>query len=227
VLTRGDHATVEEVGDRRSGDALSFNPRSLASVPPMTPNIVSPITARVFNELWFRKSPRREVGRIVPMVPFFYPLDAIGDWNRLYGRRGFVQYQFVVPFGEESTVRNAIERLAASGSASFLVVLKRFGPGRGMLSFPIEGWTLAMDIPARRDHLGELLDDLDRSVVDAGGRVYLAKDARMDRALLPAMYPELARVDGVRSSVDPANVFRSDLARRLAIGSPARREVVG
>ena len=114
------------------------------------PNVVTPITARVFNEIWFRKAPRADHGRIVPLVPFFYPLDAVGDWNRLYGRRGFVQYQFVVPFGEESTVRDAIERLAASGSASFLAVLKRFGPGRGMLSFPIEGWTLALDIPARR-----------------------------------------------------------------------------
>jgi decaprenylphospho-beta-D-ribofuranose 2-oxidase len=225
VLTRGDHATLEELGDRSNADALSFDPRTLPSVPSVTPNVVTPITARVFNELWFRKAPRFEHGRIVPMAPFFYPLDAVGDWNRLYGRRGFVQYQFVVPFGEESTVRDAIERLASSGSASFLAVLKRFGPGRGMLSFPIEGWTLALDIPVRRGHLGELLDDLDRSVADAGGRVYLAKDARLDPGLLAAMYPELGRADAIRSALDPANVFRSDLARRLGIGSPARREV--
>ncbi len=225
VLTRGDHATLEELGDRWSGDALAFDPRTLPSVPPLMPNVVTPVTARVFNELWFRKAPLHERGRIVPMSPYFYPLDAVGDWNRLYGPRGFVQYQFVVPFGEESTVRDAIERLAASGSASFLAVLKRFGPGRGMLSFPIEGWTLALDIPARSDHLGELLDGLDRRVADAGGRVYLAKDARLDPGLLAAMYPELARAEAIRSALDPSNVFRSDLARRLRIGSPMRREV--
>ena len=225
VLTRGDHARLEELGDGWSGDALAFDPRSLPSVPAVMPNVITPITARVFNELWFRKAPLHEQGRIVPLAPFFYPLDAVGDWNRLYGPRGFVQYQFVVPFGEESTVRHAIERLAASGSASFLAVLKRFGPGRGMLSFPIEGWTLALDIPARRDHLGELLDGLDRRVADAGGRVYLAKDARLDPGLLAAMYPELAHAEAIRSTLDPANVFRSDLARRLGIGSPARREV--
>jgi decaprenylphospho-beta-D-ribofuranose 2-oxidase len=225
VLTRGDHATLEELGDRWSGDALSFGPRTLPSVPAVMPNVVTPITARVFNELWFRKAPAHELGRIVPLAPFFYPLDAVGDWNRLYGSRGFVQYQFVVPFGEESTVRDAIERLAASGSASFLAVLKRFGPGRGMLSFPIEGWTLALDIPARRGHLRELLDGLDRRVADAGGRVYLAKDARLDPGLLAAMYPELERADSIRSALDPTNVFRSDLARRLGIGASLRREV--
>ncbi len=227
VLTRGDHATVDELGDRWSGDALAFDPRTLPSVPAFMPNVVTPNTARVFNELWFRKAPRADHGRILPLVPFFYPLDAVGDWNRLYGRRGFVQYQFVVPFGEESTVRDAIERLAASGSASFLAVLKRFGPGRGMLSFPIEGWTLALDIPARRDQLGALLDDLDRRVADAGGRVYLAKDARLDPGVLAAMYPELERADEIRSALDPSNVFRSDLARRLGIGTAARKEVVG
>ena len=227
VLTRGDHATVDELGNRWSGEALGFDPRSLPSVPAFMPNVVTPITARVFNEIWFRKAPRTDHGRIVPLVPFFYPLDAVGDWNLLYGRRGFVQYQFVVPFGEESTVRDAIERLAASGSASFLAVLKRFGPGRGMLSFPIEGWTLALDIPARRDQLGALLDDLDRRVADAGGRVYLAKDARLDPGVLAAMYPELGRADEIRSVLDPSNVFRSDLSRRLGIGTAARKEVVG
>ena len=226
VLTRGDHATLAELGDRWSGEALAFDPRSLPSVPPMMPNVVTPIAARVFNEVWFRKAPRWEHGRITPLAPFFYPLDAVGDWNRLYGPRGFVQYQFVVPFGEESTVRSAIERLAAFGSASFLAVLKRFGPGRGMLSFPIEGWTLALDLPARRGHLSELLDGLDRRVADAGGRVYLAKDARLDPGLLAAMYPELEQAETIRRALDPANVFRSDLARRLGIGAPARREVL-
>ena len=226
VLTRGDHATVDELGGRWSGDALAFDPRTLPSVPAFMPNVVTPITARVFNEFWFRKAPRTDHGRVVPLVPFFYPLDAVGDWNRLYGRRGFVQYQFVVPFGEESMVREAIERLSASGSASFLAVLKRFGSGRGMLSFPIEGWTLALDLPARRDQLGALLDDLDRRVADSGGRVYLAKDARLDQGLLADMYPELGRAEEIRSTLDPSNVFRSDLARRLGIGAAARKTVL-
>ena len=226
VLTRGDHARSMSWGTVGAAMRWRSIHEPCRRFPRIMPNVVTPITARVFNEIWFRKAPRADHGRIVPLVPFFYPLDAVGDWNRLYGRRGFVQYQFVVPFGEESTVREAIERLSASGSASFLAVLKRFGPGRGMLSFPIEGWTLALDIPARRDQLGALLDDLDRRVADAGGRVYLAKDARLDPGVLAAMYPELGRADEIRSVLDPSNVFRSDLARRLRIGAAVRKEVV-
>jgi decaprenylphospho-beta-D-ribofuranose 2-oxidase len=223
ILTRGEHATVSELPPAARQNPLKFGPRTLLSAPPFVPpGLVNRLSVTAFNELWFRKAPREERGRIQRIEAFFHPLDGVRNWNRLYGPRGFLQYQFVVPFSAGETVRIALERLAGAAAPSFLAVLKRFGRGRGMLSFPQEGWSLALDVPARTPGLGPLLGALDELVAEAGGRVYLAKDSRLRPELLAAMYPELDRWREVRQRLDPQQRLRSDLDRRLGLAGRPR-----
>jgi decaprenylphospho-beta-D-ribofuranose 2-oxidase len=222
VLTRGDHARLEDLPERlrRSPDrARAFVPRTMARVPFTPPSgLLNPLTVGAFNEFWFRKAPVHQVGKPHHMTGFFHPLDGVGQWNRLYGRKGFLQYQFVVPDEASETVRKIIERLTELRLASFLAVLKRFGPSDpGPLSFPMPGWTLALDLPVGHHALDALLDGLDRDVMAAGGRVYLAKDSRVSPEAFRVMYPRVDEWLAIRGRVDPAGVLRSDLGRRLGL----------
>ncbi|MGB0112721.1 MAG: FAD-binding oxidoreductase [Ilumatobacteraceae bacterium] len=220
VLTQGDHATFDELVEatpRAGDDPLQFDPGSLVGVPRGVPNVLSPLAVRAFNELWYRKAPRSHVG-VESITGFFHPLDMVGEWTHLYGQHGFLQYQFVVPFEAVDALRDIVATVSHSGHASFLAVLKRFGPqGSGLLSFPAPGWTLTLDVPAGVAGLGELLAKLDRYVLDAGGRHYLAKDATATPATIRAGYPRLEEWRDVRRRVDPDGVWVSDQARRLEL----------
>ncbi|MEV8320681.1 FAD-binding oxidoreductase [Streptomyces sp. NPDC059900] len=219
VLTRGDHAPLDALPPRARSAPLTFRPGRLPSAPRFLPEgLLGRKSVGLFNELWYRKAPRLRIGELQKMSTFFHPLDGVPHWNRVYGRGGFVQYQFVVGYGKEEALRRIVRRISDRGCPSFLAVLKRFGEGDpGWLSFPMPGWTLALDIPANLPGLGAFLDELDEEVAASDGRVYLAKDSRLRPEMLAAMYPRLDDFRALRADLDPRGVFRSDLSRRLAL----------
>ncbi|ULR52966.1 FAD-binding oxidoreductase [Streptomyces deccanensis] len=202
-----------------AGGPLEFRTPRFPAAPSFVPDGLLGRTAMgLFNELWYRRAPRARTDELQRLSTFFHPLDGVPHWNRLYGRSGFVQYQFVVGHGREETLRRIVARISARRCPSFLAVLKRFGEGDpGWLSFPMPGWTLALDIPASMPGLGAFLDSLDEEVAAASGRVYLAKDARLRPELLASMYPRLPEFRALRQELDPGGVFVSDLSRRLGL----------
>ena len=217
VLTTGEHATASELSSKQARDPLAYAPRALAGTPDLVPNwALNRLSVRAFNEMWFRKAPARPTESLQTIPAFFHPLDGVANWNRIYGKRGFLQYQFVVEDAE--VVRHALQKVSAAGCPAFLAVLKRFGAQNGSpLSFPMTGWTLALDVPTSVPGLAALLDELDEEIVAAGGRLYLAKDSRMNPHLLPQMYPRLADFQQLRASVDPGRRWRSDMSERLGL----------
>jgi FAD/FMN-containing dehydrogenase len=179
--------------------------------------VLNGLTIRLFNELYYRKQWRRRSSGIIGHEPFYYPLDAIRSWNRMYGRRGFTQYQCVLPReAGRSSARRVLEVLTARGGASFLCVIKDFGrDSRGILSFPQPGITLALDI-AVRDDTQELVDALNEQVLKEGGRIYLAKDSFTRREHFEAMEgPRLDEFRAIRDRWDPNHRFRSAQSVRL------------
>src|SRR5688500_6409421 len=204
VLMRGDHAELDELeGAQRDAPLSAPSPPRLAAPAWVPDGLLRRPTVAAFNELYFRRAPREERGRLESLHSFFFPLDVVRGWNRLYGPRGFLLYQLVVPFGAEESLRAALERLSGARAASFLTVLKRFGPERGLISFPMAGWTLTLDVATGAPGLAELLDGLDELVAGAGGRVYLSKDSRLRPELLAHMYPRLSEWNAVRERLDP------------------------
>lgn len=218
ILDRGRFATRDEALVAGAEDPYEYQPHQLPPVPDLVPSgLINKLFCRLFNEAWYRKAPAQRRDALMSIEQFFHPLDMVQDWNRAYGRRGFFQWQFAVPDESGEVVRRSLERLSDAGVPSFLAVLKRFGPGNDSpLSFPTKGWTLAFDT-ATEPGLERLFDELDEMVVEAGGRIYLAKDSRVRPELVPLMYPRLDEWRAVRERVDPHQRFRSDMSRRLQL----------
>jgi decaprenylphospho-beta-D-ribofuranose 2-oxidase len=220
VLTNGEHATADQLDARAASDPLGYDGRQLLTVPPLVPSpgVINRLSVTAFNEVWFRLARKGRHLGIESIPTYFHPLDMVGGWNRVYGRSGFLQYQFAVPFGAETTLRTVIERIAAAQLPIFLTVLKRFGPGnQGPLSFPMGGWTLAIDVGTKAGGLAPLLRSLDELVLAAGGRHYLAKDFHMTANDVRRGYPDLEAWQSVQQRVDPTGLWASDLSRRLGL----------
>jgi decaprenylphospho-beta-D-ribofuranose 2-oxidase len=218
AFSRGSLARMDQLPPKLRTRPLKFDAPQLLTLPDVFPNgLANRWTFGALSEIWYRKTPSRVRGQVQNLTGFYHPLDMIGEWNRAYGSHGFLQYQLSVPFGREDTLAHIVRRIAHSDHPSFLNVLKRMGESnRAPLSWPHPGWMLSVDFPIT-DGLHRLCEELDEKVLDAGGRLYFAKDSRTTPERIQQMYPRINEWRGVRAAVDPDGVFRSDLARRLAL----------
>ena len=224
IFMRGRHTDLRP--NSKLTDRFMKMASPLLTIPFDAPNfLLNPMTIRAFNELYYRKHPKNPLSQVVPFTPFFFPLDAIRSWNKIYGRRGFLQYQLVVPHcPEHRAIRQILEEITKSGMGSFLAVIKEFGQAVHQgLSFPQPGVTLALDFPNYGAELLDLLNRLDLIVMSVGGRVYLGKDARLPKAHFQEMYPEWTTWKTVRDRWDPRGVFASALGDRLGLSASGSR----
>lgn len=221
-FTRGSLATRDQLPPRLRRDPLRFTAPQLFTVPDIFPNgLVNGFTSRIAAELAYHVYPKHARDTIQNITQFYHPLDLLGEWSRAYGREGFMQYQFSTPFGAEQQLAHIIRAIAASGHRSFLNVFKRMGASnRAPLSWPHPGFMLSLDFPIKPG-IGAFLDGLDERVLDAGGRLYFAKDSRAKARDIPKMYPCLDEWRTIRNNADPGGVFVSDLARRLELVTSA------
>jgi decaprenylphospho-beta-D-ribofuranose 2-oxidase len=215
LLYLGEHAREAEVPSANA--ALKTSRKKAHRVPVDFPALTfNRWSVSAFNELYYRRA--KPGSAFIDYDTYFYPLDSVLEWNRIYGRSGFLQYQCVIPKDAgRAGITVLLERIARAGLGSFLAVLKLFGPGNdGMLSFPMEGYTLALDFPAS-PAVFSLLFELDAIVADHGGRLYLAKDARMGASMLALGYPRLETFRALRRRIDPRGKFSSLLSQRLGL----------
>jgi len=217
AVSRGSLARLDQLPKKLQRNPLKFDAPQLLTLPDVFPNgLANKYTFSPIGELWYRKSGTYR-NKIQNLTQFYHPLDMIGEWNRLYGRNGFLQYQFVVPTTAVDEFKSIVEHIQKSGHYSFLNVFKLFGEGnQAPLSFPIRGWNVCVDFPIK-PRLADLIKELDRRVLQFGGRLYTAKDASTTAATFHAMYPRIDEWIAVRRKADPHGVFASDLARRLEL----------
>lgn len=220
VLMLGDHANVADLPPAWRERPLSLPPTRALRIPFAPPQaLLSSTTLRLFNTFYYRHFPDHGEPVLQGLRPYFFPLEAIDNFNRLYGRRGFVEYQIVLPARTAASVsRELLESLSSNGYGSFLAVVKRLGPGNpAPMSFPEEGYTVAVDIPVRDDRLLQVLRAFDERVAASGGRVYLVKDSRLDPRFVDAMYPMRREWALLLDELDPDRTLSSGLSMRLGL----------
>jgi decaprenylphospho-beta-D-ribofuranose 2-oxidase len=216
VLTLGNAAKLEDLPAKLKADPLKLHSAGKLAVPIFLPSFfLNGLSVRMLNRViaFVQNSPKE----FVHYDKFFFPLDAINNWNKGYGKRGFIQYQFVIP--EENGKKNLVEILemiAASGCTPFLNVFKKMGDGQGILSFPFKGYTLAIDFPVTKE-LFSFTPRLDEKVLQAGGRLYLGKDALLEEKMFKDMYPQHTEWQAIKQKYDPSGKFSSNISRRLGL----------
>lgn len=220
AISRGSLATLDqlkELAPKLAKDPLKFSAPQLVTVPDIFPNFtMNKLTMKAVGQAWWLKSGEYR-DQVQNLTQFYQPLDLIGEWNRGYGSRGFLQYQFVVPREATSELKSIVRSIQASGHYSALNVFKLFGEGnRAPLSFPMPGWNICVDFPIKPG-LGHFLDELDKRVLDFGGRLYLAKESRTSAEKFHQMYPQMQSWLNTRNEIDPTGVFASDMSRRLEL----------
>ncbi|HEX9511989.1 MAG TPA: FAD-binding oxidoreductase [Puia sp.] len=217
ILMLGEHAKPEELNDRQKAAPLKLPKKKQFVFPFTLPSwVLNIFTVKAFNSLYYRKNLKKEINNVVNYEPFFYPLDVVLHWNRGYGKKGFIQYQFVLPKESKEGLIEILHRINDKGLGSFLAVFKLFGKQESLIGFPMEGYTLALDFPLRPG-LFEFLDELDKLVLEYGGRIYLSKDARMKPDILQAGYKHLPQFLSILKKYDPEGKIHSVQSDRLLL----------
>jgi len=217
ILILGEHATLNDLPADKKTAPLKLPKKKQFTFPFNLPSFtLNQFTVRAFNFLYYGKNFKKEINNVVSYEPFFYPLDAILHWNRGYGKKGFVQYQFVLPLESKQGLIAILKKISDAGLGSFLAVLKVFGKQDDLISFPMEGYTLALDFPVR-DGLFKFLDELDEIVLQYNGRLYLSKDARMKPEIFWRSYARAQAFADIVKKYNPGFKLDSVQARRLHI----------
>ena len=217
ILMLGEHATFSDLSDRQKRQPLRLTKQLQVTFPFNLPSwVLNSFTIKAFNFLFYGKNLKKEIDNVINYEPFFYPLDTIQHWNRGYGKKGFIQYQFVVPMEGRQGLISILQKISEKALGSFLAVLKVFGPQESLIGFPMEGYTLALDFPVRKG-LFEFLDELDQLVLQYGGRLYMSKDARMKPGVLQSSYQHLPEFLSVIKKYDPEGKIRSIQSDRLSL----------
>jgi decaprenylphospho-beta-D-ribofuranose 2-oxidase len=215
ILILGEHASLMELNENKKKEPLKISGKKQFNFPFYLPSwSLNTFTVKVFNFLFYGKNLKKEINNLTGYESFFYPLDIILHWNRGYGKKGFVQYQFVIQLDSKDGLIEILQKIGDKGMGSFLVVLKVFGKQESIISFPKEGYTLALDFPVRTG-LFEFLDELDQIVTRCGGRIYMSKDARMKPEVLREGYPDLESFKEIVRKYDPSGKIRSNQSDRL------------